>query len=95
MGWLASEMHLNFCFVFTSEFWHELMNRCGIKLKRSTVNQPETQGFAMAANRVMIHTLKPYLADVYEPWHEQVVPAKLAHDSGIQTNLCCTSLEAL
>lgn len=45
---------------FTSQFWQQLLNMCGVHLKMSTSKHPQTDGSSEIMNRMVANFLRCY-----------------------------------
>lgn len=66
---------------FTSQFWHNLTEQLGCKLKLSTAFHPQTDGQTERANRVLEEYLRHYINPHQSDWDEWLPLAEFAYNN--------------
>lgn len=74
---------------FTSKFWKELMQLCGVKLRMSSPRHPQTDGASEVMSRVLENYIRRYCEykqrdwDTILPAHEIAYKSAVSEDSGM------------
>ena len=55
---------------FISDFWNELCNLLGVKLKLSTASHPQTDGQTEIMNQYIALRLRPFIDYYQDDWSE-------------------------
>ncbi len=66
---------------FRSRFWSELMKLCGVKLKLSTSNHPQTDGSSEIMNRLVENFLRCYCNLKQDDWDKFITAAEFSYNS--------------
>lgn len=79
---------------FTSRFWDQLTELCGIKLKMSTSRHPQTDGGAEIMNRMIGNYLRCYCARNQRNWDDLLTAAEFAYNTATVESMGMTPFEA-
>lgn len=78
---------------FTSKFWKELMNLCGVKLRMSSSRHPQTDGASEVMNRMVENYIRCYCEHKQRDWDLLLPAAEFAYNSAISEDLGATPFE--
>lgn len=79
---------------FVSRFWKELMKLCGVKLKMSSAQHPQTDGASEVMNRMIENYLRCYCEFKQENWDLLLPSAEFAYNSAVSEDLGMSPFEA-
>ena len=71
--------------VFTSKCWAELMGRLKVRLRRSTVFHPKTDGQTQKVEPCLVYYLRPYCNYEHDNLYDLLPPAEYAYYNSATT----------
>ena len=71
--------------MFTSKFWAELMGRLNVRLRKSTVFHPQTDGQTERVNQSLEQYLRQYCNYEQDNWNDLLPLAEYAYNNSSTT----------